>query len=121
MAITGPISYKNVDLPNAHIQLHSYSVTPGFEISGAARIYADSIQAQNIENSLGHVIVITVDDQVTDHRTQLYHELLHDDRFQHMNHTPELNNINTAGMIRRHMRQPVGHVDSASNTITRFA
>lgn len=120
MALTGPMLIKNVPFANAFVQIASFSVVPGFEIQGLAKIYYNSEQAQNIENSVDQIIVVTIDDLVTDYKQQLYNELTQDGRFAALTNTPDIQNINTSGMQRRYLRQPIGHYDPSSNTYTRF-
>lgn len=120
MALTGPIQVKNVLLSNAFVQIAHLQIVPGFELSGVAKIYATLEQARNIENAIDQIVVVTVDDMVTDYKQQLYNELVQDPRFSNLTLTADINNIVTTGMQRRYLRQPLGHYDSASNTITQF-
>jgi tagatose-1,6-bisphosphate aldolase non-catalytic subunit AgaZ/GatZ len=111
---------KNVPMPNAFVQVASFQVVPGFEISGIAKIYTDAQQAQNIENAIDQIIVVTIDDIVTDYKQQLYNELVQDARFSNMTSTPDIPNIVTTGMQRFYLRQPTGYFDASTNTATRF-
>ena len=120
MALTGPLKVKNVTLPNAFVQVASFNVVPGFEIQAQVKIYFDSEQARNIENFIDQIVVVTIDDLVTDYRQQVYNELVLDPRFSELTTTPDIHNIITAGMERRYLRQPLGHYDPESNTATQF-
>lgn len=120
MALTGPMLVKNIPMANAFVQIAHFQIVPGFELSGVAKIYADPEQAKNIENAIDQIIVVTVDDMVTDYKQQLYAELVQDPRFFELTITPDINNIVTTGMQRRYLRQPLGHHDSVSNTTTQF-
>jgi len=121
MALVGPMLIKNIPIANAFVQIASFNVVPGFEIQGQAKIYYSPEQARNIENAIDQIIVVTIDDLVTDYKQQLYNELVQDGRFAAMTPTADINNIVTAGMQRRYLRQPIGHYDPESNTYTRFA
>ena len=120
MALTGPLKIKTITLPNAFVQVASFNVVPGFEIIGQVNIFVDAEQAKNIENAIDKIIVVTIDDLVTDYRQQLYNELIQDNRFKDLADTPDIHNIVTALMERGYLRQPIGHFDSESNTATRF-
>lgn len=120
MALTGPMVVKNIPMPNAFVQIAHFQLIPGFELSGVAKIYVDAEQAKNIENAIDQIVVVTVDDLVTDYKQQLYNELVQDPRFSDLTQTSDINNIITAGMQRRYLRQPLGYHDPVSNTTTQF-
>lgn len=120
MALTGPMLVKNIPMMNAFVQIAHFQIVPGFELSGVANIFANADQAKNIENAIDQIVVVTVDDLVTDYKQQLYAELVQDPRFSQLTPTFDINNIVTAGMQRRFLRQPLGHYDPVSNTITQF-
>jgi hypothetical protein len=87
---------------------------------GQVNIFVDAEQACNIENAVDKIVVVTIDDLVTDYKEQLYNELLQDARFSNLTHTPDIQNIVTAGMQRRYLRQPIGFYNAETNTATRF-
>jgi hypothetical protein len=120
MALTGPMIVKNIPMANAFVQIAHFQIVPGFELTGAAKIFYSAEQARNIENAVDQIIVVTIDDMVTDYKQQLYNELVQDPRFSQLTTTSDINNIITAGMQRRYLRQPLGHHDPVSNTTTQF-
>jgi tagatose-1,6-bisphosphate aldolase non-catalytic subunit AgaZ/GatZ len=120
MALTGSMTIKNIPVANAFLQLAHFQVIPGLELNGVVKIYTNAEQAQNSENAIDQIIVVTVDDLVTDYKTQLYNELVQDSRFANLTPTPDINNIITTGMQRMYFRQPIGFYDPETDTATRF-
>lgn len=120
MALTGPMIIKNVPVANAFLQLAHLQVVPGLELSGVVKIFVNAEQARNVENAIDQIVVVTIDDQVTDYKVQLYNELVQDRRFMNLTPAPDINNVITGEMQRLYFRQPIGFYDPETDTATRF-